>query len=185
MVQPVLLNRILLTDELAPRVFLKRKPSFAEEENILRFLYTIIRQTESNLLTKVKPSRSTIQSNFQAFLGVMEFTFGPPFRQISSDLSAKATEIIAQAVQDGSLHKGRFLERQQLTFRSIRRMLVTDFDLFMKQPSTRSLFYSKNLMMIHLAVMLQSCLYARAGDIVRSQGYTADESTIINSVITA
>ena len=114
----------------------------------------------------------------------MEFKFGPPFRQISSDLPAKATEIIAQAVQDGSLHKGRFLERQQLTFRSIQRMLVTDFNPFIKQLSTRALFYSKNLM-IHLAVMLQSYLYARAGDIVRSQRYTADESTIINSVITA
>lgn len=55
-------------------------------------------------------------------------------------------------------------------------MLITDFNLyFFLKPSAPSPFHSKNLIIVHLAVLLQSCLNARAGDIVQSRGYTADE----------
>lgn len=112
----------------------------------------------------------------------MESSLGNPFKQISADLSSKAAEIISQAIQDGSLLKGRFIERQQVTFRSIRRMLITDFNLFLKKPSAPSPFHSKNLMIVHLVVLLQSCLNARVGDIVQSRGYTADEFMKWNDV---
>lgn len=137
----------------------------------------MIRRTESPLLSKDKPSLSTIRNNFYTFLEVMGFSFGNEFRQMLSSLTLKTNEIFGQAVQDGDLMKGRCLQRQQLTFRSIRRMLVKDFNLFIQRYDGRAAawYHVKNLMMIHLAVLLQSALHARAGDIARSQGYVGEQ----------
>ena len=59
----------------------------------------------------------------------------------------------------------------------IRRMLVTDFNLFFQKYHDRApaSFHTKNLMILHLAVLLQPALHARSGDITRSQGYTGEE----------
>jgi hypothetical protein len=141
-------------------------------ENIIRYAYNIVANTQSNLTGKGAPSLSTVQGIWIATIEYLKFRYIDFKENYTSHEVKRVSVFFEQQVQLGNLTRGLWRRRQWLGFLMIQK-LVTEYvshQLLTGCPNFDTVILRT------LGVVLQCACAARPGDVAKTLGYEVYES---------